>query len=227
MISIILIEPEWASNVGAVARVMGNFGFKDLVIVNPECKIDDIEALKRAKHAVNILKKAKIVNFSHLKKFDYLIATTSKLGTDYNISRTPLTPEQLSKKLPKNKKIGIVFGREGEGLHNDEIKECDFVVAIPSSKKYPALNISHAVAVILYELSKSNKDRIGNFTAISKKEKDNLLKLINEVIDSLQFSTKEKKETQRLIWKRILGKSFLSKREAFALFGFFRKINRK
>ena len=35
---------------------------------------------------------------------------------------------------------------------------------------------------------------------------------------------KEKKETQKIIWKRLLGKSFLTKREAFALIGFFKKI---
>jgi len=35
-----------------------------------------------------------------------------------------------------------------------------------------------------------------------------------------------KKDIHKRVWKRVLGKSFLTKREAFALFGFFRKLSR-
>jgi tRNA/rRNA methyltransferase len=230
MISVILVEPEWASNVGAVARVMGNFDFKDLVLINPKCKKDELEGIKRAKHALSILEKAKIKDFDHLKRYDYLIATTSKLGSDYNLPRSPLTSEQLSSKLNgvdlKKKKIGLVFGREGDGLYNEEIKKCDFIVSIPSSVKYPAMNLSHSVGVVLYELFKSmQKEKVGEKIAlIGKKEKNELLKLINSIIGKMEFSTKDKKETQKTLWKRLIGKSFLTKREAFALFGFFRKI---
>ena len=34
----------------------------------------------------------------------------------------------------------------------------------------------------------------------------------------------EKQQTQRLIWKKIINKSEISKREIFALFGFFKKL---
>ena len=86
MISIILIEPEISENIGFVARVMKNFDFKDLILINPKCDLD--KANKTAKHAKDILKKAKIKKISFLKKFDFLIGTTAILGTDYNISRT-------------------------------------------------------------------------------------------------------------------------------------------
>lgn len=233
MISVILTEPEWPSNIGAVARVMANFDFTELILINPKCKIDDLDAVMRAKHALPILKKAKVKDFSYLKKFDYLIATTSKLGSDYNIPRSPITPEQLAEKIKKidlkKNNIALLFGREGEGLHNDEIKKCDFIVTIPDSVKYPAMNLSHAVGIVLYELFKNmKKEKTGeSISLIDKKEKDNLLKLINSVIDKLHFATKEKKETQKILWKRLIGKSFLTKREAFALFGFFRKIGEK
>ncbi|MCK5139860.1 MAG: TrmJ/YjtD family RNA methyltransferase [Nanoarchaeota archaeon] len=230
MISVVLIEPKWASNVGAVARVMANFDFSELILVDPKCKTDELDAVKRAKHALSILKKAKIKKWKDLGKFDYLIATTSKLGSDYNIPRLPISPEQLSSKLSKinlkNKKIGLVFGREGEGLHNDEIRKCDMIVSVPTSVKYAAMNLSHSVAVVLYEIFKASKNKkIGEgISLVGKKEKDNLINLINKTIGGLEFSTKEKKETQKTLWKRLVGKSFLTKREAFALFGFFRKI---
>jgi len=228
MISIILVEPEWASNVGAVARVMGNFDFKELVLVNPRCSVKELDAVKRAKHAVSILKKSKIVNWKDLGMFDYLIATTSKLGSDYNIPRLPISPEQLSSKLSKidlkKKKIGLVFGREGEGLHNDEIKKCDMIVTIDSSLKYPVLNLSHAVNIVLYELFKKLGNKREEFDLISGKEKNKLIGLINSVVDKLNFQTPDKKKNMKMLWKKLLGKSFLTKREAFGLFGFFRKV---
>ncbi|MBU0667450.1 MAG: RNA methyltransferase, partial [Nanoarchaeota archaeon] len=227
MISIVLVEPENQGNIGAIARLIANFEFEKLILINPKCKIEE-EAYNRAKHAQKILKKAKISDFSKLKKFDYLIGTTAKLGSDYNIPRCPVTPEQLAEKiskLEKKTKIAILFGREGTGLTNEELKMCDFTVTIPGSKNYPTLNLSHAVGIILYELFKklSGDKRTEHIKSVSKREKDQIEKMFIEVLDKMTFSTPEKKETQKIVWKKIFGKSFLTKREAFAVMGFLKK----
>jgi len=227
MISIILVEPQTEGNIGAVARVMKNFDFKDLVLINPKADHLAREALDRATHAKTILKKAKVKDFSYLSRFDYLIGTTSMIGSDYNIPRSPLTSQQLAEKISKVKgKIGLLIGRESTGLNNEEIKKCDFVVAIPASKKYPTMNVSHAVSIILYELFKKlGKGKINeHINFATKKDKEIILKSINKVLDKIEFSTKEKKETQKIVWKRTIGKGLLTKREAFALIGFFKKL---
>jgi TrmH family RNA methyltransferase len=226
MISIVLIEPEIPGNIGAIARSMKNFGLKELILVNPKCDHLDLEAIKRAKYAHDILKKSQIKKIYDLKKFHTLIATTSKLGTDYNLPRSPITPEQLASSIPKGKKIAIVFGREGTGLTNKEIQMCDFIVTVPTSPKYAAMNLSHSAAIIFYELFKNSKSRkIGEqITPASKTDKEQILKMIDNVLDKLRFATKGKKETQKLVWRRIVNKAFLTKREAFAIMGFFRKL---
>ncbi len=227
MISIILIEPETSGNVGYVARAMKNFDFKELILINPKCNHLDLDAMSRATHARSLLKKAKIKGFSYLKNFDYLIASTAILGSDYNIARSPISIEELAKKVAKIKnKIGLMIGRESSGLNNKEINMADFIITIPASKSYPTLSISHSVAIILYELFKHlNKEKSDqHFVFASKKEKDVIMKIINKHLDKMEFSTKEKKETQKKIWKRILGKSFLTRREAFAIMGFFKKL---
>ena len=178
--------------------------------------------------AQEILKNAKITDFNHLKNFDYLVATTSKLGTDFNLPRSPITPDKLAKSI-KNKysaKIGILFGREGQGLHNDEIKKCDFTVAIPTSKKYSAMNVSHSVGILLYELRKVIRieNIVDHINPISLAEKNQILKMFDQILNTLKFSSEEKKQTQKKVWKRIIGRSFLSKREAYAVMGFLRKI---
>jgi len=227
MIDIILKDIETPGNLGAVARVMKNFGFENLVLLNPKCRKDNGEAMQRAVHARDVLKKAKAVK--KIPEYDYLIATTAIIGTDYNINRSPLTPDQLKKilsQVPTKTKVGILFGPEGPGLSNEEIKRCNFTVAIPTSKEYPTLNLSHSVGIICYVLSsllkKKNITEHINFP--TNKDKEILLEKIYQKLDNMKFSTDEKRETQKLVWKKLIGKSFLTKREAMALHGFFNKL---
>ena len=233
MVEIILLEPTKQQNLGAIARIMKNFDFENLVLIAPKCKIGK-SARKVAKHANNILDKAKIKDFSYLKKLDYLIGTTAILGTDYNIPRNAISIGQFSNKMQKtfknleNKKIGILIGREGIGLKNDEINMCDILVTIPASKKYPTMNISHAVSIILYELFKNSGNEKSNshINFANKDEKEIIVKYFNKALDKMEFSTKEKKETQKIVWKRVVGKAMLTKREAFAVMGFLRKLTK-
>ena len=112
-----------------------------------------------------------------------------------------------------------------QNMMNDEIQICDFIVSIPSNPEYPVLNLSHAVTIVLYELYQLQQQKsTDHFIPASIKEKDQTLNIINETIDSIEFSTKSMKQTQLNVWKRILGKSFITHREASALMGFFRKI---
>jgi tRNA/rRNA methyltransferase len=225
MISIVLIEPKLPGNVGAVARVMKNFGFSRLLLVKPGKDALSPEAFYRAKHAVDILKKAEIVSWSKVKQFSCVIGTTAATGTDYNISRSPLTPQRLGDiKLPEG--TALVLGREGEGLHNDEIAACDFVCTIPSQQRYRALNISHAAAIILYEISKKRKNITSHVQAASAREKQVIMEQLELVLRQMGFPSERQRETQRKAWRRILGKSILTKREAFAVLGFLRKVRR-
>ncbi len=224
MVSVALLEPISPGNIGAIARVMKNFGLKELILIRPKCDLKDEEATKRAKHAQDILKKAKIAkSFNYLKKFDCIIGTTANVGsTDYNILRLPVKPEELK---IENKNSVILFGREDSGLTNKEILDCDFIVSIPASKQYKTLNISHAAAVIFYELFKQKKETSHEHIRMTTNEdKKILLKIINSSLNRLRFSTKDKRETQKKLWRRIVGKSFLTKREFQAMCGFFKKI---
>jgi len=228
-IYVVLVEPKTAGNIGAVARVMSNFNFKNLVLVEPRCNYMSEESLARAKKGKNILKKARVFDMNFFDKFDYVIGTTAKIGSSYNIIRSPLTPEDLREKLKSvDGKIAIVFGREEDGLRNEEIKKCDFIISIGTSVRNRAMNLSHSVAVVLYEIFKKSKARKINkgIKGISKKEKEIILNVIDSLINKLGFSTENKKETQRKLWKRLIGKAMLTKREAYGVIGFFKKIKK-
>lgn len=232
MITIVLLKPETPENIGFICRAMANFDLDKLIIIESLCNPLDEQALRVSMHSQNILKKAVIKKynyFSKLKKdFDVIVGTTSVLGSDYNISRTSLSLEEFSKST-SDQKIALVFGNEGTGLNNEEINQCDILVSIPTSKKYPAMNISHAASITFYEIYKQigiNK-LDSHIKKASHKEREVMLEKIESIIDKLDFSTDEKKQTQKKAWKNVLEKSMMSKREINTILGMFKKINDK
>ncbi|MEF8848647.1 MAG: TrmH family RNA methyltransferase, partial [Candidatus Thermoplasmatota archaeon] len=138
---VIVAEPKFGGNVGAIARVMANFGFKNLILFNP-CDLDD-ECYSRAKHAFSLIDEAKIFDSFEdaISDMDYLVATSSiSYSSDKKHLRNPIYLEDFSERLLEIKgKIGLVFGREDYGLYNHEIAKCDVMVRIPSSEEYPTL----------------------------------------------------------------------------------------
>lgn len=220
---IIAQEFKTPGNIGAVARVMKNFGFTSLVLLNPQCDHLGKEALDRATHAKDILQNARVV--ITVGTYDTLVGTTATLGRDYNLRRNTISPEALAK-MHLKENVGIVIGREGDGMTNAELEACDIVVNIPCTKKYPEMNVSHAATILLYEIFKhSGKEKTGdNILPATREQKDRLLRLIIEKTAGLHFTTGQKRKTQASVWKKVIGKSNLSRREAMALFGFFRKI---
>lgn len=240
-ITVILIEPENPGNTGAICRAMKNFDFEKLILVAPTFKTSSEDLKNRAKWANDLVKKIELIkkyDSNALKKlrkrFDYMIATTARIGRDYNVLRSPITPSQLAEilseiKIKKDLEIALVMGREGSGLNNDEIALMDFSVTIPTSKKYGTMNVSHATTIILYEIFKkiSEENIVSHITPITKAEKDQILKILDDSMNKMHFLNENKKETQRTVWKKMINKSFLSKRESYALMGFLKKINRK
>ncbi len=230
MITVVLLKPKTPENIGFICRAMANFGLDSLIIIAPECNPLDEQALRVAMHSKEILTKAKVLPYSSFSKlkddFDVVAGTTSLLGTDYNISRTPLTVKEFSKKT-SSENTALVFGNEASGLTNKEIGSCDLVVTIPTSENYAAMNISHAASIFFYEIyEQKNLKKIGShIKKASRKEKDIMLEKIDAIIDSIEFSTEEKKQTQLKAWKSFIEKSFISKRESQALLGLLKKVN--
>jgi len=228
MIEVILLEPEHEGNVGAVCRAMANFGFTKLIVVNPQCDLENDEFYKRAKHSKG---KIDIKIRKKFPKYDLLVGTTAKINTDYNIKRSPVLSEDLAMKiipLAKKNKVGILFGREGIGLTNEEVEGCDFIVSINSSKKYSTLNLSHAVVIILYELHKNMKSAklADNIEMASKVDMKHLLKLMNGVIGKFDFGSTHKNNIQKKIWKGAFSRAVLTKREAHGMMGLLNKLSK-
>ncbi|MBU0757202.1 MAG: TrmJ/YjtD family RNA methyltransferase [Nanoarchaeota archaeon] len=237
MITVVLVEPENSGNIGAVARSMQNFDLDKLLLISPKAEHLNDEAFCRARHAKIVLQKAKVKDYSYFiedrgksirNDFSIIFGTTSVLGSDYNLPRLPIPPEKLAENIPSKKNVAIVFGRESKGLSNKEISVCDLIVTISSSTKYSAMNLSHAASIIFYELYKKQGEEMidKHIELATRKEREVILDKIDVVLERMDFSTPEKRDTQRLVWKNLISKGFLTKREAYALIGFLRKLDK-
>jgi tRNA/rRNA methyltransferase len=199
---------------------MANFNFSNLYLINP-CEIND-ECYRRAMHAQKIIDEAKIFNSFNdcVKKLDYLIATSSiESKSDKKHLRNAVLLENLSEKIYEiDGKVGIVFGREDYGLFNEEIASCDIMLKIPTSEKYPSMNLSHSVAVVLYSLFIYKKKESKKKRTIGKIEKEKLFVFFSDLLDEINYPT-HKKENTKIMFKRMMGRAMPSKWEYHTFMG--------
>ena len=206
---IVLVEPKYSGNIGAVARCMKNFDVSSLYLINP-CKIDD-EARARAMHAQEILDNAKIFDtFEEARKeLDYCVATSSIVGgTEKKYLRYAVTLKEFVNQIEDfDGRVGIIFGREDYGLYNEEIAACDAFITIPTSDRYRSLNLSHAVAIVLYDLflvrDKSPEKRVKRMGRIETEKMNNSLA---EILELINYPS-HKLERTKILLRRLIGRA--------------------
>jgi tRNA/rRNA methyltransferase len=153
-VRIILVRPRNPVNIGAVARVMANFGFGDLVVVNPYPP--SWEEVRRAgPRADAVIRAARVVaTLQEAVAGCRLVAGTTS-GSRRRLDR-PLQP--LPSFRPKGK-TALVFGAEKSGLDNDDLSYCHVLLRIPTAAATPSMNLAAAVAVCCYEMTRSKVQR--------------------------------------------------------------------
>jgi tRNA/rRNA methyltransferase len=237
-ISIVLVEPQGPINIGMICRSMKNFGFQNLILFNPQCEIGS-DARKFSMHGLDILKSARIIQTNPEEKlsslenlfheFDYVIGTSAKNIRFNNVKRITYYVDEVDlSTLEFSKiKISLVFGREDTGLYNEELELCDFLVKIPVDDDYPALNLSHAVSIILFTFYKKIRTiQKGDVIPSSPPDREKLYKIIADVIETLDYSPEASEKVIRGL-KNILGRSFSSLKEINLLISLFSSILKK
>lgn len=216
---VILAEPKFEGNIGAMARAMKNFGFKNLILVKP-CEMGD-ECYKRAMHAKELVEDAEYYETldDAIKDLDYIAGTSGiETKSDKKHLRKNLSPKEFASKMVEIEgKVGIIFGRENYGLYNTELEKCDTVITIPASQEYPILNISHSASIIFYEMF-CTQVKEKEIREASRFERDKLLEHFKNLLDDVNYPEHKKKNTT-VMFQRILGRAVLSKWEFHTLMG--------
>jgi len=220
-IDIVLVAPIYEGNVGFCARVMKNFGFSRLVLVDP-CPLGD-EAKARASHAQDVLAAAETCTMEEVfSRSNIVVATTGTVSKSVCHSmRMPFYPPRELRERVKDAggRISILFGRENWGLNNDEVKRSDMICTIPTSEEYPIMNLSHAVGVVCYELADLP---LPAFRLASPTDMGYLYDHIDRYLDTVHHPRFKRENTMVLI-RRILGRCNLTSREASTLHGLLRR----
>jgi tRNA/rRNA methyltransferase len=226
-ISIVLVKPQIGENIGATARVMKNFGLNSLSIVSPKEQWPNRKAIYTSVKASDIIHKTKVFNSTKdaLAKSDIVFATTARVR---NINKKILPLSDAIKIInTSKKKISILFGPENAGLSNEDLISSNYLLKIPTDKKYESLNLSHAVSVVAYCLYSSRLKRI-KYENTDKSEiasQKDLYKFYDFLIGNLEntgfFRPIEKKPFMVKSIKNIFAKQLLTLRELRTLMGIF------
>ena len=155
---VVLVRTRNPLNIGAAARVMSNFGFLRLRVVNPYGV-----AWREARSAVGA--SALLASAEEFQTVAEAVADCSLVVGTTAASRRelqqPLKPleegARLIRKQLSSNRVALLFGSEKTGLSNEDLSHCHWLMRIPTREQHPSVNLGQAVAICLYELVRDRK----------------------------------------------------------------------
>ena len=227
----ILSRPQLGENIGSAARALKNFNIQNLRIINPRCSWPNNKALATSVGAKNILRSVKIYKTleDSIGDLDVIFASTSRIR---KVNKKVISITDLSKKLKKDQKIGVIFGPEASGLSNDEINCADYLVTIPTNKNFSSLNLSHSIILFCFEFFKFFSSKKFNFysnyksSVATKSEINKFLSFIIKGLDKKGFLQPDhKRQSMIRNINNIFHRLNLSEQEIRILLGVFTTLN--
>ena len=204
-IGFILVKPQIGENIGACARSLKNFGFSRLHIISPKQSWPNNRAKATSVGAYDIIKKAKIFDNTSdaISNFDIVVSLSARKR---DINKKHISIDQFLKmiKLKTDARFGLMFGPEASGLSNEDLSLSNFVLKIPTSKKFKSLNLSHSLTIICYELFKLiNFKQFGkdskNIKISSKSKISSLVLHLKGLLEKKGFFTPPEKKHSMLM----------------------------
>jgi len=159
-VRIVLVRPNNALNIGAVARAMANFGLDDLAAVSPYDP--RWRAAQSAIYGSDLLKRAPVGTLPEVTADCNLVLGTASAHNRlrrHTLVTLPALRPWLKRRLPKGGRVAVVLGSERNGLENEELSLCHAVVRIPTVSGAPSMNLGQAAALMAYEIGKLDLER--------------------------------------------------------------------
>lgn len=230
---IILIRPYISGNVGQVARILRNFGLKNLLLVNPKnLDYDEVNWFSAgSKEVLNRMKITEDLNEAIGDCHRVICTTCRKRRYDFPKKSPRDMGRDVVESLGRGERVAILFGTENSGLSNREIALCDYLVTIPTAE-FSSMNLSHAVGIISYEIFTASTTVIENQdisidpnSLPPTKEKINTL--ITEIIEVLKLTGFLRRRTAlqaKIVLNQILSDTNLTSIRTDILLGIVRKV---
>ncbi|WKC78066.1 23S rRNA (guanosine(2251)-2'-O)-methyltransferase RlmB [Borreliella turdi] len=143
---LLLDEIEDPQNFGAILRTAEQFSIDLVVTTQKRSAKDNLTVLRTSSGASQYVKKITVTNINNtinfLKKHDFWIYTGDVKGQDINKIKI------------NNKKVALVLGNEGKGVHKLIKENSDFLIRIPTSGKIDSLNVSVSTGILIFEIKR-------------------------------------------------------------------------
>lgn len=233
---VVLVSPQSAENVGAVARLIVNFGYGGgLWVVNPRCDISpagDAGKLARGP-AHGVLEAARVVDSLEeaLTKTTVSLATTMHELEDRPCEVLGFDASPVINRHPIGE-AAVVFGREDNGLTNEECSICTYRWAFLLNPEYPSMNLAQAVAAVSASLqSFQGKTKVyeqlvddSGSIAATFDEVDGLTKHVEEMLEAIDFERGVPLKYPLRLLRRLASRSELSPSDVQVLRGVCRRV---
>lgn len=229
---VVLVRPHYAGNVGATARAMHNFGLTRLVLVEPVADPRDAEARRLATHGEFILDHLEIVPTLGAAVADcvFVAATSARTAGVVRETVSATVRETVSAVVAALARgsAALVFGPEPSGLTTAEIGLCHATMHIPANPAFPALNLSHAVVVSLYEMHQYSLSRrevlVDSEPPAPFTDLDRMLKHLQKGLEDVHFLYGPKAESLMHGVRHLIGRARPTPTEVRILHGLARQL---
>ncbi len=201
----VLVKPQLGENIGACARSMKNFGFDKLSIVSPKFAFPNHKTKVTSVGAYDIIKKTKVFDNTNdaIDEFDLVISLSAR-KRDINKKHIKMSDFSNILKRHRSSSLGFMFGPESSGLANKDLSFSNFVLQLPTSKKFKSLNLSHSVTLICYEVFKFMNKKLfskksENLKISSKSKISLLVKHLVKLLENKDFFLPPEKKQSMLL----------------------------
>lgn len=226
-VRLVLVGTEGEVNLGFIARLAANFGVDEFYLVSPRVSPGSEEARRFAAHGAYMLDRARVLDSldEALKGVDVAACTSAKTGQRSDVLRHAVAAREFAERLaPRYRSLAVVFGRESVGLTREELSKCHVLVHVPANPEYPVLNLSHAVAIVLYELWISLSGRRELHERADAASLERVYKLLRSVAEALV--DRERLGAVEAALRHVLWRSGLTGGEASALYLLAKRLRR-
>ena len=151
---VVLVAPQMAENVGAVARAMLNCGLLELRLVRPRHGWPNLAAVPSASGADEVLDAARVYSTTAeaISDLSCVYATTARLR---DMIKPLLSPREAAVEIhaatARGARVGLLFGPERTGLDNDDVVLSAGLIHVPLNPEFSSLNLAQAVLLVAYE----------------------------------------------------------------------------
>ncbi len=229
-ISIVLYKPKYAGNIGSIARAAKNMGIINIIVVGKD-DFDREEMQQRSTHlAADVVDSIQYVAGIEeaLGSFNYIVGTTARLGKARGPFIAPRAVARDVVDISQKNKVALLFGPEDTGLANDELRFCQAVVNIPTSREFTSLNLSHAVMILCYEIFIASSEPTTLAAATPKlalsSEQEGMYGQIKTLLADIEFLNPENPDYWMMHIRHFFARSGLLSREVKIIRGICRQL---